>query len=528
MESTPTHLPGVLWDELVIDSFAGGGGASLGIEWGIGRAVNVAINHDPEAVAMHRANHPLTDHYCQDVWSADPVTVTKGRPVALGWFSPDCTYHSKARGSKPIRPKNAKRRDLAWVIIKWAKAVRMRVIMLENVEEFRDWGPLVDGRPCKVRKGKTFRAWKQQLKNAGYEVQDRILRACDYGSPTIRKRLFVIARCDGQPIVWPEVTHGSNQDSLRRARKQRSAHNQESAAEHRRHHPRLTPFRTAADCIDWVLRCPSIFLNRAEATAYHQATGDRIVRPLKPKTMDRIRNGLVRYVINAAKPFIVRCNHGPRKGEHFRGQPVDQPFCTATASRDAHGLVVPYTVGAGGSGYAGKPKSMGEPLGTVMAHDRRSLVAANLSHMYTSNTAGGQGRPDLPIKTIVAGGNHAHLVHAFLQSYYGEGSGKTGRDVAAPLPTVTTKDRTGLVTVNVDGEPHMIIDVGMRMLTPRELYRCQGFPDSYVIDPVVNGKKLTKSAQVRMCGNSVCPQVAAALVRANLVEVSKPSKKEVA
>lgn len=622
--STRTHIPGVLWDELVIDSFAGGGGASLGIEMGLGRAVNIAINHDAEAVAMHAANHPLTDHYCQDVWQADPVQVTQGRPVGLAWFSPDCTYHSKARGGKPIR--DVKRRDLAWVIIKWAKAVRPRVIMLENVEEFAQWGPLVDGRPCPRRRGRTFKSWKSQLTKLGYAVEHRELRACDYGTPTIRKRLFVIARCDGQPIVWPEVTHGKVVEAeadragavqedrarsrlhstqvaevLRAARSSKKGRQQVLGGEfsggvcgaHGHRHPagRLLPFRTAAECIDWSIPCPSVFLTKAEAVAYHAATGQRIIRPLKAKTMDRIRNGLMRYVVNAKPPgpFIVRCNHG---GDHFRGQPVTKPFCTATAKRDAHGLIMPFVSAAQHGGMnrpANEPmhtvtaslkdqnqvvaafiaqqngeaphqdmrgQAVNRPISTIACSNRHKLVAAFLAKHYTGVVGHEIDRPastittldhhslvaasltelrgtskdgqriDEPAATITAGGNHAGVVAAFLQSYYGNSD--NGTDVTDPLPTITTKDRLGVVTVEINGEPMVIADVGMRMLTPRELYRCQGFPDSYIIDPIVKGKPLSKSAQVRMCGNSVCPQVAAALVRANLSAVQSPEAQEVA
>lgn len=606
--TTRTHIPGVLWDELVIDSFAGGGGASLGIEMGLGRAVNIAINHDAEAVAMHAANHPLTDHYCQDVWQADPVKVTQGRPVGLAWFSPDCTYHSKARGGKPIR--DVKRRDLAWVIIKWAKAVRPRVIMLENVEEFAQWGPLVDGRPCPRRRGRTFKSWKSQLTKLGYAVEHRELRACDYGTPTIRKRLFVIARCDGQPIVWPEVTHAAKgirgDQSVGSGRKdgrgnghlsQRHEAGPRGGIAPSHHLGRagsarsLAPFRTAAECIDWSIPCPSVFLTKAEAVAYHAETGQRIIRPLKAKTMDRIRNGLMRYVVNAKPPgpFIVRCNHG---GDHFRGQPVDKPFCTATANRDAHGLIVPF-VSAGQHGGSNRPadepmhtvtaslkdqnqviapivspyygpkhgttsraSTLHEPLRTQPTENRHALVAAFLAKHYTGVVGHEIDRPagtittldhhslvaasltelrgtskdgqriDQPAATITAGGNHAGVVAAFLQSYYGNSD--NGTDVADPLPTITTKDRLGVVTVEINGEPMVIADVGMRMLTPRELYRCQGFPDTYIIDPIVKGKPLSKSAQVRMCGNSVCPQVAAALVRANLSAVQSPEAQEVA
>jgi len=513
--------------ELIVDNFAGGGGASLGIELAVNRPVDVAVNHDREAIAMHKANHPQTKHYCEDVFSVDPVKATGGKPVGLAWFSPDCTYHSKARGGKPFRDRNKarRRRGLAWVVIKWAKLVKPRVIMLENVEEFQDWGPLQeDGTPCPIRKGLTFRRWKKQLENLGYKVECRELRACDYGAPTIRKRLFVIARRDGLPIVWPEPTHGKG----------------------------LKPYRTAAECIDWSLPCPSIFERE---------------RPLAEATLRRIAKGMFRYVINAKEPFIVTCNHG-KPG--FRGQGINEPMKTITASRDAHGLVMPYVL-TNTTGHPGAPvtdpmrtvttgghhalvsafltkfrgRSIGsasaEPLHTVTSKGTPGVVTAFLAQHNTGMTGHDARKPlstitargtqqqlvaahminlkgsdrrmsaaDDPAPTVTAGGYHIGEVRAFLIKYYGTDQDPQLRE---PLHTVTTKDRFGLVTVQ--GEDYIIADIGMRMLQPRELYRAQGFPDAYQIDAMVNGRPLTKTAQVRMCGNSVSPVVATALVRAN-------------
>jgi DNA (cytosine-5)-methyltransferase 1 len=577
--------------KLIVDNFAGGGGASTGIEMALGRSPDVAINHDPEALAMHMVNHPHTRHYATDVFDIDPRVVCRNQPVGLAWFSPDCTHHSKARGGKPIREAGKKSRSLAWIVTKWARHVRPEVILLENVEEFRQWGPLVDGRPCPARKGKTFRLWVRSLQRLGYQVEWRELRACDYGAPTIRKRLFVVARCDGQPIVWPEPTHG----------KPGSA---EVLAGQR------LPWRTAAEIIDWSLPCPSIFLTPEEA----KQAGCR--RPLKPNTLDRIARGLQRYVIDNPQPFIVCCNHG---GDEFRGQSIHEPAATVTASRDAVGLVTPYVTAAqqGGSNrpadlplhtvtasrkdqnavvapilssyYGAKSdgdsrcQSPGEPLPTQSTENRFGLIAphlqrqfgesvgsasaapvptvmpgsggksalvsafiaqhnagannanisgrsaeaplstittrgtqqqvaaAYLSHSYTSNTCGGNGDLNTPLKTVVAGGQHHAQVLAFLQKYYG--SGGQHADCRDPMHTLTAKARIGIVTVNnVD---YQIVDIGMRMLTPRELFRAQGFPDSYQIDIPHQGKRLTKSSQVRMCGNSVCPPLAAALARAN-------------
>lgn len=530
-----------LSDELIIDNFAGGGGASLGIERALGRPCDLAVNHDAQAIAMHKVNHPRTAHLCEDVWRVDPVKATGGRPVGLAWFSPDCKHFSKAKGGKPV---SRRIRGLAWVVIRWAKAVRPRVIMLENVEEFTTWGPLTDdGRPCPARKGQTFLAWKGQLRSLGYDVQSRELRACDYGAPTIRRRFFLIARCDGRPIVWPEPTHAPPGEARR---------------------PELRVWHTAAECIDWSLPCPSIFERK---------------RPLAENTLRRIANGIRRYVIDAAEPFIVRCNHGY---PDFRGQGLTRPLSTVTAAH-GFGLVMPYVM-TNTSGHAGKPagaplatvatgdhhylvashvaqfngeaphqdtrgQEAGRPLnvvsqinrhalvsaflakhyggvtghevdrpaGTITSRDHHAVVAAFLTNFYTSNTRGGTGDPRRPLKTVTAGGNHTAEVRAFLINYYTNGSGRTGASVRRPAPTITGKHRLGLVTV--EGRQFQIADIGMRMLQPRELFRAQGFPDSYIIDPInpATGRPLSKADQVRMCGNSVPPIMAAALVHGNAV-----------
>ncbi len=506
---TQHQLP--LGHELIIDLFAGGGGASLGIEWGIGRAVDIAVNHDPEAVAMHRANHPDTDHHCESVFRVDPVAVTRNRPVGLLWASPDCTHHSKAKGGKPV---SSRRRGLAWVVVKWARRVRPRVIMLENVEEFADWGPLTaDGRPCPDRRGQTFAQWLDQIRRLGYQVEHRMLRACDYGAPTIRRRLFLIARRDGRPIVWPRPTHGApDSPAVRRSR--------------------LAPWRTAAECIDWSIPAPSIFERK---------------RPLAENTCRRIARGIVRYVIEAPEPFIIGIDHGSNgagsawqireplrtittenrhalvvpsistyygaKSEtELRGAAADTPLATVpTANR--HALVTAFLAKHYGGNYTGPGVDMRHPASTVTTQDHHALVAAHLLNLKgTDRRARGMHEP---APTICAGGNHAAAVAAFLAPYYGSGSGLTGRDLRTPAPTATTTDRLQLVTCAIAGEPYVIVDIGMRMLQPRELFRAQGFPDSYVIDPEVRGKPLTKSAQVRMCGNSVPPVWPAALVRAN-------------
>lgn len=494
-------MKGISADELVVDNFAGGGGASTGIEAALRRPIDIAINHDREAVAMHEANHPNTLHYCQSIWRADPVQVAAGRPIGLGWFSPDCKHFSKAKGGKPVEKKI---RDLAWVVVEWAKAVRPRVIMLENVEEFRDWGPLItteDGRqlPCPARKGLTFRRWVRQLEDLGYAVDFRELRASHYNTPTIRKRLFVVARCDREPIVFPAPTNGQL----------------------------LQPYRTAAECIDWSIPCPSIF--------------DR-TRPLADATMRRIARGVMRYVVNAKEPFIVPMTHHGDARVHATSEPLRT---ITTAARGEFALVSPQIVGVGGRMGQSRPRGAGEPFQTITAKGDAALVTAFLAQHNTGmvghdarepvSTITGKGCTQglvtsslvklrgtcrdgqsvtEPMPTITGGGTHVAEVRAFLIKYFG-----TDQDprLDEPMHTVTTKDRFGLVTVTIGGEPYVIADIGMRMLTPRELFRAQGFPESYIIDPIIDGRPLTKTAQIRMCGNSVCPPVAEALVRANLV-----------
>lgn len=493
--------------ELVVDLFAGGGGASTGIEQALGRHVDIAVNHDAQAVSLHQANHPQTLHYVSDVFEVDPLVVCGARPVGLLWASPDCKHFSKAKGGKPV---SKRVRGLAWVVVRWAKAVRPRVICLENVEEFQTWGPLAtDGRPCPHRKGSTFARWKRQLEQLGYRVEHRELRACDYGAPTIRKRLFLVARCDGMPIVWPEPTHA--------ARPAKGSG--------------LKPWRTAAECIDWSLACPSIF-ERA--------------RPLADATLRRIAHGVMRYVVDATEPYIVGV--GGRTGQgQSPAYGTRRPMRTITAKADS-ALVVPTLVQTGYGERAGqaprvpglhKPlgtvvdgqkhalvaaflakhytgvvgSALPEPIGTVTAVDHHSLIAANMVKLRgTSHSAAA----DAPLHTISAGGQHHAEVRAFLTAYYGSDQ---DTPLGEPLHTVTTKPRFGLVTVA--GQQYQIADIGMRMLQPRELYRAQGFPDTYVIERGADGRVLSKEAQVRMCGNSVCPPLARAIVEANYADAAE-------
>ncbi|MEO3997198.1 DNA cytosine methyltransferase [Mesorhizobium sp. CAU 1732] len=543
---------------LIIDSFAGGGGASTGIEMALGRSPDIAINHSPDALAMHEVNHPDTLHLSRNIYQVDPIAVVGNRRVGLAWFSPDCKHFSKAKGGKPVK-RNI--RDLAWIVVDWARRVRPEVIILENVEEFKDWGPvLLDGKPCPYRKGATFKVWTDKLKRLGYRLEFRELRACDYGAPTIRKRFFMIARCDGQPIVWPQPSHGKPDDPDVIA-------------------GRKLPWRTAAEIIDWSLPCPSIFDTSDEIM---KAFGLRAIRPLAEATMRRIARGVLRYVIEAKRPFIV--TYGQHGGAN---RSPDDPLHTVTASpKDQNAIIVPSFVGCGGRAGQCAPRGGAEPLGTLTAkpdgcvvatyvsrftqngigsaadepldtvmagapkfgvvaaylaqhnNDSRriggvnpgrpadeplstltiagaqqNVAAAHLSHLYSSNTRGGAGDVGAPIKTITAGGNHAALISGFLTKYYGEALPNQSLD--EPVHTVTTKPRHGLVTVEVDGETFAIADIGMRMLTPRERFRAQGFPESYIIDRRPDGSPLSATVQGSCCGNSVCPPLAQALVAAN-------------
>lgn len=503
---TPQYLL-PLADELVVDNFAGGGGASTGIERAIGRPVDIAINHDPEAVAMHQANHPQTLHLCESVWDVDPREVCGSRPVGLAWFSPDCKHFSKAKGGKPVEKKI---RGLAWIVLRWVGALKPtdqhpKQIYLENVEEFVTWGPLTsEGRPCPRNKGREFNAFVNALRRNGYVVEWRELRACDYGAPTSRKRLFLIARRDGRAITWPAPTHAAKPAKG----------------------SGLKPWRTAAECIDWSLPCPSIFERD---------------RPLAEATLARIARGIQRYVIDAAEPFIVgvggRMGNSPERSVH-------RPMQTITSKGDA-AIVVPVltecanassprawsaaeplrTVCAQTKGghhalvaaflakhYGGVTgQQLDQTIGTVTAVDHHSLVTSNLLKLRGTSTGSATSEP---VPTISAQGTHIAEVRAFLVKFYSTGGQLAS--VAEPMHTLPTHDRMGLVTVA--GQDYVIVDIGMRMLQPRELARAQGFGEGYRLDATHAGKPLPKHAQVRMVGNSVCPPIAEALVRANYVE----------
>lgn len=593
--------------EIIVDSFAGGGGASLGISRALGRCPDIAINHDADAIAMHAANHPDALHCTEDVWKVSPHKITSGKPVGLLWASPDCKHFSRAKGSKPVS-KNI--RSLAWIVVKWAAECSPRVIVLENVREFEDWGPLLPQQQCLAcdwkgtegqtllarqrrrcpkcnsvrlrvkeelvpdpdKKGLTFRRFVGRLKKLGYKVDWRSLNAADFGAPTHRRRLFLIARNDGLPIEWPAATH---------------ADPKKIDAGGDLFGPALQPWRMAAECIDWSISCPSIFDRK---------------RPLAEKTLKRIAAGIKRYVLENPKPFIVpvthvgeRRNHSidepmptvtganrgemalvtpfmiPRYGESGHQPPrsssVEKPMPAVIPTANGATLISPILVGAGGPDYAAKPREADRPIGSLTAEPRTAVVSAFIAKHFggqvgtpidtplpTTTVRGTQNQvavanlvhmnhgektwngADEPLRTITSGThaaliasnlvrfnhddagipvdapaptitqcNHAALVYSFLIRYFGTA---IGQHVTEPIYTITGKDRFGLVTVTIDGEPYVIVDIGMRMLVPRELARCQGFPDSYVLTG-------TKTSQVARIGNSVCPDVAAAIIEAN-------------
>jgi len=524
---------------LVIDSFAGAGGASLGIERAIGRSPDIAINHDAAALRMHEANHPKTRHVLEDVHVADLPGLVGNESVDFLWASPDCRHFSRAKGSKPV---SKSVRSLAWVVCKWASKVEPEIIVLENVREFADWGPLIPAWRCQkcgwrgtegqavlvrtrrkcprcesrslrmtedlipdpTRKGLTFRRFIGRLRNLGYAVEWRSLNAADFGAPTHRRRLFVIARRDGNPIEWPEPTHCDP----------------DKVGDDPLFGLPLKPWRTAAECIDWDVPCPSIFDRK---------------RPLAEKTLRRIALGIKRYILENPRPFIVRYN-GARSPRDFRGQEITSPFTTSD-TQPRFGLTTPIMIPLTHHGDR-RSHELTEPVPTITTAKRGevAVVAAFLAKHFggvvgvevdtplpTSTTRSTQNQivaanivhlnhgekqwsaVDDPMRTLTTG-NHAVLVYSFLVKYFGTAIGQLVED---PLHAVTSKDRFGVVTVNVDGELYAIVDIGMRMLLPRELARAQGFPDSYVLTG-------SKTCQVASIGNSVSPVVAEAVVRANM------------
>lgn len=586
--------------EIIVDSFAGGGGASTGIELALGRIVNAAINHDPAAIRMHEANHPYTEHYQASVWDVDPEAVCRGRPVALAWFSPDCKHFSKAKGAALV---DRKIRGLAWIVLRWAAKVRPRVIILENVEEFQTWGPVRKGKPVKKLAGTTFQKFVGQLRALGYSVEWRELVAADYGAPTTRRRLVLIARCDGRAIVWPERTHAPRDSAEVRSGK-------------------LLPWRSAAEIIDWSLPCPSIFSTKDEI---HERYGISAVRPLADNTMRRIIRGVDKFTIKSGAPFIVECNHSG--GGHVTdsqepcktitakhtggicrpilapltmtntsnsvGAPVSAPMNTVrTGGGGGQMLVTTSLMCIGQTGGGNRIRSLHEHAPTTVSKQEACLVASSLIQYHTEKTENARAAGlDKPICTVDAA-NRYGLTCANLVEYYGGGR---PLDVQSPMHTVTSHDREAVVAAHVvkykrdevgtrpseplptqtaggvfgcckavlckigtserlhhwpqirdllnrycgyalgeddllllsiGGAPYYIADIGLRMLSPRELYNAMGFPPDYIIDHDAAGKPYPKTQQVARCGNAVCPPMAAAVVAANLPEYAVPGKIE--
>ena len=490
--------------ELIVDSFAGGGGASTGIELATGRPVDIAINHDPDAILMHKTNHPHTEHIQASMWDVDPVEVCAGRPVGLLWASPDCKHFSKAKGGKPV---DKHIRGLAWIVLRWAGTVRPRVIILENVEEFRSWGPVRRGRPVKSKAGQTFTKWLEQLRDLGYDVEWCELVAADSGAPTTRKRFFLIARCDGRPIVWPEPTHAP-------------ADSPETKAGLRK------PWRSAAEIIDWSLPCPSIFDTRKEVRDKYGLTAQR---PLSPNTMRRVIRGVDKFVIRSSAPYVVHAAERPgerggcrpyiiqyhtERHEHVRGQNVTEPLMTIDAA-NRYGLAAASLTAYYGAERHGQNAKA--PLRTVTARDRAGLTPASLVKMKGTNLGGAVSEP---VQTITAGGGHHGVVTTEVRKAEPGAELHNWPKIRSLLNIhcgyALADDE--VLLLELGGAWYFIADIGLRMLIPRELYRANGFPDDYIIDRDYTGREYPKSKQIARCGNAVPPPFAEALVRANLPE----------
>ncbi|WP_183927773.1 DNA cytosine methyltransferase [Rhizobium mongolense] len=557
----------------IIDSFAGGGGASEGIKQALGRSPDYAINHSKPALMLHEANHPETRHLSENVYRIDPLEYLYGKYIGLAWFSPDCKHFSKAKGGKPVE-RNI--RDLCWIIPGWIERIqksggKVDVVIMENVEEFWDYGPLITTpkglMPDPKRKGETRQKWCKALRKLGGRIEKRELRACDYGAGTIRKRLFIIIRFDGLPIVWPEATHGAPDD-----------YDVIAGCK--------LPWVTAADNIDWSIDCPSIFDTSETILEKH---GVKAVRPLADNTMARLARGLKRHTIDANRPFLVNLTHGVRLED------VDRPFNAITAAhRGEKAVVVPMLTAAQ---HGGSVRQVSKPAHTFTASrkDQNCVATAFIAqHNNDKRREGGvnPGRPanlplstvtqrgtqqnvvaahlmslkgrdrrdsaaDRPHPTILAGGGHSALIAPHLCAYYGidqdtptdepfhtlttkprfghveahlaappfaEEHEARARQVAAFMRTYGCWDDREFVTIEIDGQTLVVVDIGMRMLTPRELYNAQGFPSDYIIDgvwavPEGGGDQqwvsFPKTLQISCVGNSVSPPVARALVGAN-------------
>ena len=512
-----------LYGEIIVDNFAGGGGASTGIEIATARSVAIAINHDPAAILMHRTNHPYTEHLQASVWDVDPKAVCRGRPVGLAWFSPDCKHFSKAKGAALV---DRKIRGLAWITLRWAAEVRPRVIILENVEEFQTWGPVRKGKPVKKLAGTTFRKFIRQLEDLGYTVEFRELVAADFGAPTSRKRFYMIARCDGKPIVWPKPTHSkTGTDGLKK-------------------------WRCAAEIIDWSLPCPSVFATKTEIMDRY---GLKAVRPLAKNTMRRIIRGVDKFTIRSGKPFIVPTGYGERKGQAPRVHDIDAPVPTIVSTGKenlckpvlapaliqyhteqtehvrASGLGAPINTVDASNRYGltcanlveyytgGRPLDIRVPMHTVTSHDREALIAAHVVKFKGDNLR--HGAED-PMQTVTTSAGEFAVCKAYLAKMHGGDDLGYWPEIRALLNEFCGYElaEDDVLLLEIKGVLYYIADIGLRMLSPRELYNAMGFPPDYIIDRDYLGNEYKKSAQVARCGNAVCPPVASALVRANLPE----------
>ena len=484
-------------DTAFVDCFAGGGGASTGIELATGHPIDIAINHDESAIMMHSMNHPFTEHYQEDIWMIDPETVTRGRHVRLGWFSPDCKHFSRAKGAALV---DKHIRGLAWVVLRWAAKVRPDVIMLENVPEFVTWGPVRKGKPVKSKSGQTFERWRKQLEDLGYRVEWKLLCAADYGAPTIRKRLCLVARCDGRAIVFPKPTHApQNSPGVLSGT--------------------LKPWRSAAEIIDWTIPSYSIFESKQ---AIKDKYGVSVVRPLRPNTLRRIIRGLDKFVLKSSSPFIVYSDktiassliqYHTEQSESVRGSDLHEPMKTIDAS-NRYGLTSAYLVEYFSTG---RPISVQEPMHTITTLDREALANVHITEFKGTDT--GQSC-DSPLRTITAGDGEFGIVRTMIDRYdNGKNLGHWPevRELLNSFCDYHISDSEVLLLV-VGNVKYYIYDICLRMLTPRELYNAMGFPQDYIIDRDNRGRPISRADQVARCGNAVCPAVAEAMVRANLPE----------
>lgn len=480
-----------LFEKIIVDNFAGGGGASTGIELACGRPVTIAINHDPDAIAMHRTNHPYTEHLQASVWDVDPKEVCRGRKVGLAWFSPDCKHFSKAKGAALV---DRNIRGLAWIVLRWAGTVRPDVILLENVEEFVTWGPVRKGKPVKRKAGQTFAKWKRQLQNLGYVVDHRVLVAADYGTPTSRKRFVLIARCDGKPIAWPKRTHASRNSPEVQAGKRK-------------------PWRSAAEVIDWSVPGYSIFRSKEEIK---ERCGAAVVRPLAENTLRRVIRGVDKFTLRSGEPFLVGADavnliqYHTEQTENVRANGLGKPLPTVDAS-NRYGLVAANLVEYYGNG---NPLEIREPMHTVTSHDREALVAAHIAEFKGCDIGQGVRKP---LRTITASAGEFAIVRTVLSREKDMGYWPKVRDLLNAYCGYDLKENECLVLM-IGGVGYYIADITLRMLTPRELYNAMGFPPDYKIDRDYKGNVYGKTKQVARCGNAVCPPLAEAMVRANLPE----------